>query len=63
MGIEDFAGRGPEFLPERFLTGSLEGWGVLENPLGTLKSRYAIMANGRWDGRADSAIHRDVDAR
>lgn len=56
MSVKDLAGRGPEFLPDRFLTGDLEGWGVLENPLGTLKSRYAIKANGRWDGGAQTLM-------
>jgi hypothetical protein len=33
-------------LPERYLSGDLEGWGVLESALGALKSRYTIKATG-----------------
>ncbi|MDB5641629.1 MAG: hypothetical protein JWN07_946 [Hyphomicrobiales bacterium] len=46
MDISDFAGIGPELLPEHFLAGNLEGWGVLESALGSLKSRFTVKANG-----------------
>ena len=46
MDIADFAGRGPELHPEKYLSGELEGWGVLESALGALKSRYTIKAKG-----------------
>lgn len=49
MKIEDFAGRGPEFKPEIYFNGRLEGWGVLESALGGLQKRYAISAEGRWN--------------
>lgn len=48
MKIDDFAGQGPAFKPEEFLSGRLEGWGVMESPLGALKKRYTIAAEGRW---------------
>lgn len=50
MKIEDFADRGPPLRPEEFMTGRLEGWGVLEGPLGGLQKRYTVQAEGVWDG-------------
>ena len=49
MKIEDFAGKGPRFAPEEFFDGALHGWGVMENPLGSLQKRYTVKAEGRWD--------------
>jgi hypothetical protein len=51
MDIENFTGKGPEFLPEEFLVGELEGWGVLESVTGSLQSRFVITANGVWRPR------------
>lgn len=47
MDISDFADKGPELLPELFLCGRLEGWGVLESPFGALKSRFVVKATGK----------------
>jgi hypothetical protein len=49
MGIDDFKGCRPEFLPEDFLDGQLEGWVVLESPVGGLQKRATIAAEGKWD--------------
>ena len=49
MDIEDFAGTTPEFLPEDFLAGALEGWGVLERLTGGLQKRFVVRARGAWD--------------
>jgi hypothetical protein len=49
MGIDDFKGCRPEFLPEDFLDGQLEGWAVLESPVGGLQKRATIAAEGKWD--------------
>ena len=46
MDISDFAGTSPILLPERFLSGALDGWGVLETPLGALTSRFTVKAHG-----------------
>jgi hypothetical protein len=51
MGIEDYQGKRPELRPEKFLTGELEGWGIIEGPLGGLKSRYTIRASGAYIDR------------
>ncbi len=50
MGIEDYLGKRPQLLPEHFLAGRLEGWGVIEGPLGGLQARYTIKAEGSFEG-------------
>ena len=47
MKIDDFAGKGPEFRPEHFFDGRLEGWGVLEGPTGAVQKRFTVAAEGR----------------
>lgn len=49
MSIKDFEGTSPEFLPEAFFNGRLEGWAVLESLTGTLQKRASITAQGQWD--------------
>ncbi|RAI43720.1 DUF3833 family protein [Rhodoplanes roseus] len=56
MKIDDFAGRGPELKPEEFLTGRLEGWAVLESPLGGLSQRASVTAEGCFDD-ATATLH------
>jgi hypothetical protein len=46
MDVADFAGKRPELIPEQFLSGELEGWGVLESPFGAIKSRFVVKAHG-----------------
>jgi hypothetical protein len=52
MNIKDFAGTTPEFLPETFFTGTLQGWGVVESLLGGLQRRFVVRARGEWDEAA-----------
>ena len=47
MKIEDFEGKGPEFRPEDYFDGRLEGWGVLERPTGGIQKRFTVAAEGR----------------
>lgn len=54
MGIESFAGKTPEFLPEHVFAGDLDGWGVIESPLGHLQARFSVKASGTWDERAQT---------
>jgi hypothetical protein len=49
MGIEDFKGTKPEFLPDEFFVGKLEGWAVFESLVGGLQKRATISATGEWD--------------
>lgn len=41
------AGASPRFIPEHFFSGSLEGWGVLESPIGGLQARFTVQAFGK----------------
>ncbi len=52
MSIDDFKDTKPEFLPEQFFDGRLEGWAVLESLVGGLQKRATIAAEGRWDPAA-----------
>lgn len=52
MNISDFVGTTPEFRPETFLDGRLEGWGIMERLTGGLQQRFTVQAQGRFDGDA-----------
>jgi hypothetical protein len=54
MAIEDFKGTTPEFLPEEFFVGKLDGWAVFESLIGGLQKRATISAVGEWDIVAQS---------
>ncbi len=49
MDIRDFGGTSPVLLPEAFLVGELEGWGVIERVTGGLLQRFTMKARGSWD--------------
>lgn len=49
MSINDFKDTTPIFLPEQFFDGELEGWAVMENPIGGLQRRATIKAAGKYD--------------
>jgi hypothetical protein len=38
-----------EYLPEEFFDGKVEGWAVLESPVGGLQKRATIVAEGKRD--------------
>lgn len=46
MNIADFEGTRPEFRPEEFFVGRLEGWAILQGPLGGVQRRATIKAEG-----------------
>jgi Protein of unknown function (DUF3833) len=48
MKIEDFVNARPVLLPEQFLQGHLQGWGIMENLLGDLQKRFTIEASGEF---------------
>lgn len=52
MDVESFSGTQPVFTPEDYLTGRLEGWGVIYGPLGGLQRRASIEASGSFDPTA-----------
>lgn len=50
MKISDFDNTTPVYRPEEFLTGKLEGWGILERITGGLQQRFTVRAEGHFDG-------------
>lgn len=48
MSMKTYMGRPPQLLPEEYLSGKLEGWGVIAGPMGGLQSRYTIGAEGHY---------------
>lgn len=50
MKISDFEGTTPVYRPEEFLTGRLEGWGIMERLTGGLQQRFMVQAEGAFDG-------------
>lgn len=51
MRIEDFAGRAPALVPERFFAGETLAWGIFEDRFGRLRRDFRVAVEGRWDGR------------
>jgi hypothetical protein len=49
MKIETFSATQPVFKPEDFLAGHLQGWGIIDGPLGGLQRRASIKASGTFD--------------
>lgn len=51
MKISDYVGTRPVLVPESFLNGELEGWGVMESAFGNVQKRYTIKAQGVLKGK------------
>ncbi len=49
MKIEDFKGRGPAFVVERFFAGRATGYGIMQSRFGNLQRQFSVTAEGRWD--------------
>lgn len=60
MDIDDFKDTLPPFLPEIFLRGELEGWGIVERITGGLQRRFAVEARGTWDDMAGQLDFRET---
>ena len=60
MAIEDFKGTSPEFMPEEFFSGRLEGWAVFESLVGGLQKRATISAQGSGRPEPDCDFYRDL---
>lgn len=50
MKPEDFAGRTPEFVLERYFAGTTKAWGIFEDRFGNLRREFAVDIEGTWDG-------------
>lgn len=49
MKIEEFEGRKPALLLERYFSGTTLGWGIMQSRFGALQRQFRIEASGRWD--------------
>lgn len=54
MQINDFTGRSPEMVLERFFDGRAEGWGIVQSRFGKLERQFRVQADGVWDGAAQT---------
>ncbi len=52
MTTEDFAGSKPEFLIERYFSGTTKAWGIFEDRFGRLRRSFTVDIVGEWDGEA-----------
>lgn len=52
MNINDFTGKQPTFVLERFFEGRSQGWGVMQSRFGAFQQQFKIEASGRWDASA-----------
>ena len=50
MKIDDFAGTGPELLPEYYFAGQSRAWGMFEDRFGNLQREFTVELQGDWDG-------------
>jgi hypothetical protein len=56
MGIDDFKGTVPVFLPEAFFVGRLKGWAVFESLIGGLQKRASIAAIGTMEEETETVL-------
>ena len=54
MNIDDFQGKEPPLVLERFFDGDSEGWGIMQSRFGALQRQFRIDAVGRWDEAANT---------
>ena len=50
MKPEDFAGRTPELVLERYFDGTTKAWGIFEDRFGNLRREFVVDIEGTWDG-------------
>jgi hypothetical protein len=51
MSVKQFDGAAPRFEPEKFFTGRVRSWGVMENRRGNPKSRFSTDVVGELAGK------------
>lgn len=50
MKPEDYAGREPRLLPERYFAGKTKAWGLFQDRFGKVRRQFAVDIEGTWDG-------------
>ncbi len=50
MNPEDFKNKEPRLIIEKYLSGNVKAWGVLQNRSGKVTRQFSADLNGKWDG-------------
>ena len=50
MKPEDFKGKEPRLIIEKYLEGNVKAWGLLQNRSGEVTRQFSADLNGKWDG-------------
>ena len=51
MNPEDFKNKEPRLIIEKYLSGNVKAWGVLQNRSGKVTRQFSAKLNGKWDGK------------
>ena len=51
MKPEDFKGKEPRLIIEKYLEGNVKAWGLLQNRSGEVTRQFSADLNGKWDGK------------
>ena len=51
MKPEDFKNKEPKLVIEKYLSGNVKAWGVLQNRSGKVTRQFSANLNGKWDGK------------
>ena len=51
MNPEDFKNKEPRLIIEKYLSGNVKAWGVLQNRSGKVIRQFSAKLNGKWDGK------------
>ena len=50
MKPEDFKDQKPRLIIEKYLSGNVKAWGILQNRSGKVTRQFSADLNGAWDG-------------
>lgn len=50
MSVDDFSGRTPQLVVDRYFAGHTRAWGLFEDRFGRVRRQFAVDMNGRRDG-------------
>ena len=51
MKPEDFKNKEPRLIIEKYLSGNVKAWGVLQNRSGKVTRQFSADLKGKWDGK------------
>ncbi len=50
MNPQDFKDKQPRLIIEKYLSGEVKAWGILQNRSGKVTRQFSAILNGKWDG-------------